>query len=212
MLKFVLATHNKNKVKEMESILRKMLSGISGSSDVEFCVLTAEDVGMTDDIEENGSTFEENARIKASSLASSEWYAVADDSGLEVDALNGAPGVYSARYSGGGDRENNEKLLAELKGVPAGERTARFVSAICCVMPDGREIMCRGECEGMILDSPRGEGGFGYDPLFYYAPLGKTLAELTADEKNSISHRGRALERFSLLFEPELASERICGK
>lgn len=212
MLKFVLATHNKNKVKEMESILGRMLSGISDSSDVEFCVLTAEDVGMTDEIEENGSTFEENARIKASALAAPDRFAVADDSGLEVDALGGAPGVYSARYSGGGDSANNEKLLSELKEVSPEKRTARFVSVICCIMPDGREILCRGECEGLIFDSPRGKGGFGYDPLFYYAPLEKTFAELTADEKNSISHRAIALEKFSSVFASELEAGRICGK
>lgn len=197
MIKFVLCTHNRNKVKEMDSILR----GILSPSGAEFCVMTAEDVGVTDDIEETGTTFEENARIKASALAGRGFVAIADDSGLEVDALGGAPGVYSARYSGEGDEGNNKKLLSELASVPDEHRTARFVSVICCILPDGREIVCRGECEGKILHAPRGEGGFGYDPLFLYEPMGRSFAEISHDEKNQISHRGNALKKFAAELE-----------
>lgn len=187
----------------MDSILR----GILSPSGVEFCVLTAEDVGECDDIEETGSTFEENAKIKASALSGRGYVAIADDSGLEVDALGGAPGVFSARYSGNGDEGNNQKLLSELSDVPDEKRTARFVSVICCILPDGREITCRGECKGKILRAPRGEHGFGYDPLFFYEPFGRSFAELSPDEKNSISHRGNALARFAA----ELAKSGIAG-
>ena len=188
MLEFVLATHNKNKVRELESLLRETLG-----DRVDFSVKTAESVGITDEIEENGSTFEENARIKARALASERYISVADDSGLSVDALGGAPGVYSARYSGKGDAENNRKLLRELSDRHGGERRARFVTAVCCILPSGEELMLRGECEGLILESPRGEGGFGYDPLFLYEPAGKSFAEMSGAEKNAVSHRGRAM-------------------
>ena len=186
MLEFVLATHNKNKVREMERLLGQTLG-----NKVEFSVKTAEQVGVTDEIEENGSTFEENARIKARALASDRYISIADDSGLSVDALGGAPGVYSARWSGEGDAGNNQKLLRELEGKRGEERRARFVTAVCCILPDGRELMLHGECEGLILDAPRGEGGFGYDPL--YEPLGRSFADLSGDEKNAVSHRGRAM-------------------
>ena len=185
MLEFVLATHNKNKVREMERLLGQTLG-----NKVEFSVKTAEQVGVTDEIEENGSTFEENARIKARALASDRYISIADDSGL---SLGGAPGVYSARWSGEGDAGNNQKLLRELEGKRGEERRARFVTAVCCILPDGRELMLHGECEGLILDAPRGEGGFGYDPLFLYEPLGRSFAELSGDEKNAVSHRGRAM-------------------
>ena len=188
MLEFVLATHNKNKVREMERLLGQTLG-----NKVEFSVKTAEQVGVSDEIEENGSTFEENARIKARALASDRYISIADDSGLSVDALGGAPGVYSARWSGEGDAGNNQKLLRELEGKRGEERRARFVTAVCCILPDGRELLLHGVCEGLILDAPRGEGGFGYDPLFLYEPLGRSFAELSGDEKNAVSHRGRAM-------------------
>ena len=196
MLEFVLATHNQKKLAELRTILSRTLSAGALGHDVEFSVLSADDVDAPD-VPETGTTFEENARIKAAALAGRGYISVADDSGLEVDALDGAPGVYSARYSGGGDGENNQKLLRELADVPPEKRTARFVSAICCILPDGRELLCRGECPGVILDAPRGEGGFGYYPLFLYEPLGKTFSELTPEEKNQISHRGAALEAFA---------------
>ena len=179
MLDFVIATHNKNKVEEIENILKRIFEGFEKDNGG-FSVITAGQLGIGE-IEENGNTFEENARIKASALTGKGYIAIADDSGLEVDALGGAPGVFSARYSGGDSSENNRKLLKELDGVPDNERTARFVSVICCILPDGREIMCR---------------GFGYDPLFYYAPMKKTFAEMSPDEKNRVSHRARALEDF----------------
>ncbi len=198
MLNFVIATHNKNKVREIENILERVFDGFEKDNGG-FSVITAEQLGIGE-IEENGRTFEENARIKAHALTGRGYIAIADDSGLEVDALGGAPGVYSARYSGGGSAENNRKLLRELDGVPDNERTARFVSVICCIFPDGREIMCRGECAGTILREAAGNGGFGYDPLFYYEPMKKTFAEMSAEEKNRVSHRARALENFCSCF------------
>ena len=195
LLNFVIATHNKNKVGEIESILRRTLDA-SGNDESCFSVITAGQLGIGE-IEETGSTFEENARIKACALTGRGYIAIADDSGLEVDALGGAPGVHSARYSGGDSSENNRKLLRELDGVPDKDRTARFVSVICCIFPDGRELICRGECTGTILREATGTGGFGYDPLFYYEPRKKTFAEMSSEEKNRVSHRARALENFS---------------
>lgn len=195
MIKIVIASRNRKKIAEFETILKE-----NSSNNIQ--VLSLDDIGFTGDIEENGATFEENAFIKASLPASMGYIGIADDSGLEVDYLSGAPGVYSARYSGKGDGENNIKLLRELEGVPEENRTARFVCAICCVFPDSREpINVKSSCEGVILDFPRGEGGFGYDPLFYFPSLGKTFAELKGDEKNKISHRGKAVREFIKLAE-----------
>lgn len=202
MVEFVLATHNKNKVREMERLLGQTLGGR-----VEFSVKTAEQVGVIDEIEENGTTFDENARIKARALASDRYISIADDSGLSVDALGGAPGVYSARWSGEGDAGNNKKLLRELEGRHGEERKARFVTAVCCILPSGRELMLHGECEGLILDAPRGDGGFGYDPLFLYEPLGRSFAELSGDEKNAVSHRGRAMRALADRLADILLSE-----
>ena len=167
------------------------------SSDI--TVLSLDDIGFHDEIVEDGATFAENSRIKASVPARLGYIGVADDSGLEVDALGGEPGVYSARYSGEGatDEKNNKKLLAALAGVPDEKRTARFRTVVTCIFPDGDEIQAEGVCEGRILESPRGQDGFGYDPLFWYEPLGKTFAELTPDEKNSVSHRGIAMREFA---------------
>jgi len=145
---------------------------------------------------ENGTTFAENALAKARHYKSLTGAAcLADDSGLEVDALNGAPGVYSARYAGpeASDVANNEKLLAELKDVPPEQRTARFRCVIAFVDVDGTEILAEGRCEGRIISSPRGSGGFGYDPLFLLSEENRTMAELSIEEKNAVSHRGRAL-------------------
>jgi XTP/dITP diphosphohydrolase len=132
-------------------------------------------------------------------IADDRIAAIADDSGLSVDALDGAPGVYSARYAGGhgDDAANNALLLQNLSQVAPDQRTARFVCCIACVFPDGRELTVRGETEGLIIDDARGDGGFGYDPYFYYPPYGKTFAELTADQKNAISHRGKAVEKLA---------------
>ena len=194
-MKILLASHNKNKIAELEALLKTVCA------DAE--VVSLSDVGFTDEIIEDGTTFEENALIKARTGARLGYITVADDSGLMVDALGGAPGVYSARYAGedGNTEKNNARLLAALQGVPQDKRTAHFVSVVACVFPDGREdIVVRGECPGEILTSPRGKTGFGYDPLFWYAPFGKTYAEMTAEEKNSISHRGVAMQAFAKAF------------
>ena len=193
-MKFVIATHNQKKLKELSRILLPL--GVEA--------VTAEDLGLTlTEAEETGTTFEENAYLKAA-LACRETGlpAVADDSGLMVDALNGAPGVYSARYAGEGasDADRNRKLLRELERIPAAERTARFVSAVCCVFPEGERVEARGECPGVIAYVPRGKDGFGYDPLFLVAEglpgAGRTYAELSPEEKDAVSHRGNALRLF----------------
>ena len=188
-MKIVLASRNKKKKAELQALLSKHIKDIE--------ILSLDDVGIFGEIEEDGETFRENALIKARVAASSGYIGVGDDSGLEVDALGGAPGVYSARYSGehGNDAQNNALLLQNLKDKT--DRTARFVCTVACVFPegDGREdIVVRGEVEGLIIDEYRGEGGFGYDPIFYYPPLDKTLAQIDAEDKNRISHRGRAIE------------------
>ena len=190
-MKILLASHNKNKIAELEALLKTVCA------DAE--VVSLSDVGFTDEIIEDGTTFEENALIKARTGARLGYITVADDSGLMVDALGGAPGRYAGED--GNTEKNNAKLLAALQGVPQDKRTAHFVSVVACVFPDGREdIVVRGECPGEILTSPRGKTGFGYDPLFWYAPFGKTYAEMTAEEKNSISHRGVAMQAFAKAF------------
>lgn len=186
MEKIVLASNNKKKIAELRTILGDLMPGCE--------VLSLDDAGLGGDIEENGVTFEENSIIKASVPAAHGYIGIADDSGLCVDALGGAPGVHSARYSGKGDAENNKKLLSELSGVT--DRGAAFVCVMSAVFPDGRIITARGQVRGVILESPRGCDGFGYDPLFYCPELGKTFAEAGAAEKNSVSHRGRALAAF----------------
>ena len=188
-MNIILATHNKNKVVELQRVLSDIFSDVM--------VMTATEAGFTDDIEENGSTFEENAMIKARAVKKEGYISVADDSGLCVNALDGAPGIYSARYSGEpkSDERNNALLLANLEGK--NDRSAYFVSAIACVMPNGEEFTVRGTAEGYMLTEQKGQGGFGYDPLFYFPPLDKTFAELTTDEKNQVSHRGNAIRAFA---------------
>jgi XTP/dITP diphosphohydrolase len=188
----VLASNNKHKRIELEYFINKICSE-RGVESVKL--LTLKDIGYTEDIEEGGESFEANAFIKASAVAALGYIGVADDSGLCVDALGGEPGVYSARYAGEpcDDRKNNELLLEKMNNVPAEKRTAKFVSTIAAVFPDGRKFVARGECPGTILFEYRGTGGFGYDPLFLYEPLDKTFAEVNAEEKNAISHRGNAL-------------------
>ncbi len=186
-MKIVLASHNREKISEMQSLFKKTISD-------EIQILSLSDIGFCGQTEETGLTFEENALIKAKAAASYGYIVIADDSGLEVDALNGAPGIYSARYSGGSDKENNDKLLNELRDIPFEKRTARFVCVIVCFFPGFNEYLAvRGCCEGFISDSPKGDGGFGYDPLFYFKTLRKTFAELSPDEKNAVSHRGAAM-------------------
>lgn len=190
MTTFVIATHNQNKVKEFGRILTPM----------NISVTTA----PLDEVEETGTTFAENAFLKADAACRQTGMpAVADDSGLMVDALGGAPGVYSARYAGENatDRDRIEKLLENLKDVPAEKRTGKFVSAICCVFPDGRRLEAQGECRGTIAFAPRGNGGFGYDPIFLIN--GKTFGELSPQEKDSVSHRGRALALFAEMLRNE---------
>ncbi len=183
-MEIVLASHNKKKIRELESSLSDMLGGEK--------ILTAGEVGIPD-IEENGETFEENALIKARAVWQSGRLAIADDSGLCVNALDGRPGVYSARYAGEpcDNDKNNEKLLSELQDKD--DRTAYFICTIACKLPSGEEFTVSGVSNGVILKEKHGDGGFGYDPLFYYPSLKKTFAELTPDEKLSVSHRGNAL-------------------
>lgn len=192
-MELVLASRNKGKIKEMETLLKAVISD-------KIRVLSIDDIGYSEEIEENGTTFEENALIKASVPANMGYYGIADDSGLEVDALGGEPGVYSARYSGpeSDSEKNNDKLLNNLKNVPADKRTARFVSAIAFVSPDGDSFTVRGVCEGKIISERKGDGGFGYDPLFLYEPEGKTFSEMSEEEKNAVSHRGAAMRSFAV--------------
>ena len=184
-MEIILATHNKNKVKEMQNFLSGTFENLT--------VITATEAGFTEDIEENGTTFEENALIKARAVRKDGAISVADDSGLCVNALGGRPGIYSARYAGEpcDDKKNNAKLLSELESFE--DRSAYFVSAIACVLPDGTEFTVRGIANGVMLKNEMGDGGFGYDPLFYYPPLDKTFAQLSREEKNGVSHRGNAL-------------------
>ncbi len=187
----VIATKNRGKLAEFRQIMDEL--GLTDSVEVTSLL----DVADYPDVEETGGTFEENALIKARAAAAfTGLLSAADDSGLEVEALNGAPGVLSARFAGPSstDAANNEKLLGLLAGVSPERRSARFVAVIALVTPDGREAIVRGECRGAIADAPRGGGGFGYDPVFFYPPLGKTYAEMSDPEKNRISHRRRAIE------------------
>ena len=199
-VKFVAATNNKNKLKEFARILEPL--------NIE--VLTASQCGGEGiDPVEDGETFEANAIIKAKAFAEALGMpALADDSGLCVDALDGAPGVYSARYSGEGDAANNALLLRNLEGVPMEKRTARFVCAICCAYPDGRYFTVRGECEGKIGFEPKGSDGFGYDPLFFIE-TGESFAEISGERKDSMSHRGKALR---LLAERLEKNEKLRNK
>ena len=184
-MEFVIASRNAHKKKELETILSESLGDVK--------LFSLDEVGIFDEIEEDGTTFAENALIKARAAAASGKPGIGDDSGLCVTALGGAPGVYSARYAGehGDDAANNRKLQDEL--AYKSDRSAYFISAVACVFPDGREIVVEGRTEGVIITEARGTGGFGYDPYFFYEPFGKTFSELTADEKNSISHRGKAV-------------------
>ena len=189
-MKILLATRNKNKAREFSRILSEYRDSLG-----EIELVTLDDVGITEDVLENGTTFEENAMIKARAGAVSGLITLADDSGIEVDALGGAPGIFSARFAGGhGDDEANNRLLLEkLDGVPREKRTARYVVAVACVLPDGEQFTVRGTTEGLILDAYDGEGGFGYDPLFWSLDLNKSFGRATPDEKNAVSHRGRAV-------------------
>lgn len=183
--KLLLATNNKAKVRECRSLLQ----------DLPWELVLPAELGITTKVSEVGDSLEENARLKASVMAGeSQLLALADDSGLEVDALGGEPGQLSARYAGEGasDRDRIDYLLARLKGVPWERRTARFRCVIALATPDGEVELCSGECPGFITFEPRGEQGFGYDPIFYLPQLDKTMAELPLEVKNQVSHRGKA--------------------
>ena len=188
-MKLILASNNKKKLRELEEIL----------SDMDVELLSQREAGCDFEVEETGTTFAENAYLKAKAVADATGLAaVADDSGLMVEALNGEPGVYSARYAPGGheasDKEKYEYLLSKLVNVE--HRAAKFVSSICCILPDGSIIRTEGECRGEILREPAGEGGFGYDPVFMPQGYDRSMAELGTDVKNRISHRANALREF----------------
>ena len=160
-------------------------------------LVTVKETGFHGELIEDADSFEGNAFIKAHALCEfTGMIAIADDSGLAVDCLGGAPGVYSARYAGENatDAENINKLLFDVSDTPESERTARFVCCICVCRPDGRTLYVKGESKGIIIDELRGDGNFGYDPVFYYPPMDKTFAEMSSEEKNSVSHRGAAIK------------------
>ena len=187
-MKYVLASHNPGKIREMSAILSQY--GVE--------VVSPRELGITVDVEETGTTFAENAMLKAKAIcAAAGLPAIADDSGLCVDALNGGPGVYSARYGGEGldDKGRYTLLLNSLRGQTT--RAAHFACAIACAFPNGDTLTAEGRCDGTIAFAPMGEGGFGYDPVFFVPELKKTFGQLTAEEKSAISHRGKALADFS---------------
>ena len=187
-MKVILASKNQHKLTELSAIL----------SQLGFEIALESEYGLDIDVEENGTTFEENSFLKADAVMKESGLPVlADDSGLMVDALDGAPGVYSARYGHkASDKERTAYLLENMKDVPEERRGAKFVCVITCLFPDGRKIVARGECPGVIARAPHGENGFGYDPVFYLPELGMTYAELPSEQKNAISHRARALQDF----------------
>lgn len=198
MEKLVFATGNEGKMREIREILGR--PGLT--------ILSQKEAGIVSDAEENGATFEANALIKARAVAAqTDAPVLADDSGLEIDYLNGEPGVYSARYMGEDTpyEIKNQKLLDLLEGVPEEKRTARFVCVIAAVLPDGREFTSRGTIEGIIGYKSRGEGGFGYDPIFFVPEFGCSTAELTMEQKNLVSHRGKALRAMKEVLEGENA-------
>ena len=187
-MKLILASNNAHKLREFKQILSPL--GIE--------IISQSEAGCHFEVDETGTTFEENAYLKAVAVTEKTGLpAVADDSGLEVDALGGAPGIYSARYTGNHEDTDEDRLNLVLKNLGDNpQRSARFVSCISCTFPNGDRIDTRGECEGTIQDHATGENGFGYDPIFYYPPMGKTTAEMTAEEKNQVSHRANALNVF----------------
>ena len=187
-MRFVLATHNPGKLREMGEILKDF--GIE--------VVSPRDLGITVDVEETGTTFAENAMLKAKAICKeANLPAIADDSGLCVDVLNGAPGVYSARYGGEGldDKGRYMLLLSSLRGAPT--RAAHFACAVACAFPNGDTLTAEGRCDGSIAYAPLGDGGFGYDPVFLLPGTGKTFGQLSQEEKSAVSHRGRALKDFA---------------
>ena len=197
-LKLIIATSNRDKVREIGEILK----------DTPFKAVSMHDEGFDPDIVEDGKTFEENALIKARAVhqLAKDCYVMADDSGLCIDALDGAPGVYSARFCGENSTypEKFAKIFEMLKNVPEEKRTARFVCSIAVVKPDGTDFTVRGEVCGILHEKPVGDGGFGYDPIFYVPEFGMTTAQMTKEQKNSISHRGNALRAMAARLKEEL--------
>lgn len=189
-MKVVLASHNPHKLEEISKITEKF--GIE--------LVLQSDLGVDIDVEETGSTFEENSFLKAEAVMKATGLpALADDSGIAVDALNGEPGIYSARYGFDDSLDDWGRLQLLLKNteqVPDGERQAKFVCVITMLTPEGEKIQARGEIHGELLREPRGENGFGYDPIFYYPPMGKTTAQMSPEDKNQVSHRANALRVF----------------
>ena len=189
-MKVVLASKNKHKLVEISQITEKF----------DIQLVLESDLGVDIDVEETGTTFEENSFLKANAVMQATGLpALADDSGIAVDALNGEPGIYSARYGFDDtldDAGRVQLLLRNMEAVPDGKRQAQFVCVITLVTPEGNTIQARGEVHGEVLRETRGEGGFGYDPVFYYPPFGKTLAQVSAEEKNRVSHRAKALNIF----------------
>ena len=196
--KLILATSNKDKAKEIAEILK----------DTPFVVTTMKEEGFDPDIVEDGKTFEENALIKARTVhaLAESAYVMADDSGLCIDALDGAPGIYSARFCGENSTypEKFKKIFEMLKDVPEEKRTAKFVCSIAVVRPDGSEFTVRGEVCGVLHEKPMGDGGFGYDPIFYVPEFGMTTAQMTKEQKNSISHRGKASRAMADILKAEI--------
>ena len=195
----IIASNNFNKIKEIKELL----------SDLDINVLSLKDIGFTKEIDETGTTFEDNSYIKAKTIY--DLYhlpVIADDSGLEVRALNNAPGVYSHRYAGNtcSDSANNEKLISELKGIT--DRAARYVCVISYINELGVVKYSKGYCEGEIIDTPKGNNGFGYDPYFYIEEYNKTMAEISMDEKNKISHRAKALNNLKDIINEDITSKR----
>ena len=197
-MKVVLASNNEHKLKEIQAILEKY--GME--------LIKQSQLGIHMDVEETGTTFEENSLLKAKAVVEASGLpAIADDSGLCVDVLGGEPGIYSARYGGDAcvtDYDRLCHLLEKLRGIRSEERTARFVCVITLLYPDGRKLVARGACEGMIAFEPRGEDGFGYDPVFYVPSQGCTFAQMGSERKNEISHRANALRRLEAMLEEKL--------
>jgi len=200
MREVIIATKNKGKASEFQALLAK--KGVA--------VKTLLDFPNSPDVEETGSTFAENARLKAEAIARFfQAIVIADDSGLSIDALGGKPGVYSARYAGEekDDEANIAKVLKEMEGIPFEKRTARFHCALAISVPNGFTTIVEGTCEGYIAEAPKGENGFGYDPIFYVPQKGKTMAELTKEEKNNISHRAVALAKLEKQWDQIVSGE-----
>ncbi|NSW90859.1 MAG: XTP/dITP diphosphatase [Firmicutes bacterium] len=200
MKNLIVATKNKGKYQEIKEIL----------ADIPFNVISMGELNLDIDIEETGKTFEENALIKARKVCKlTGEIVIADDSGLEVDYLDGAPGIYSSRFGGENatDEEKNRKLLKMLEGVPFEKRKARFVCAIAVVYPEGKHFIVKGICDGYIGFKPEGNNGFGYDPLFYLPEYGMTTAQMEPKEKHKVSHRGKALKLMVEEFRKELSRE-----